>query len=56
MYEFTPRLPSTLATGIGMQTPEQAFLGYPAPTPSQIYQPVYEEDWCDKDGATPWCL
>eukprot|EP00042_Codosiga_hollandica_P023247 m.90851 g.90851 ORF g.90851 m.90851 type:complete len:74 (+) comp51104_c0_seq1:834-1055(+) len=44
-----------LLLGIPFYTPEQIFLGYPAPTPSELYQPAFEEDWCNKGDATPWC-
>eukprot|EP00042_Codosiga_hollandica_P034710 m.246894 g.246894 ORF g.246894 m.246894 type:complete len:97 (+) comp54475_c1_seq6:19-309(+) len=44
-----------LGAGIGFATPETAFLGAPAPTADQIHQAVFDNDWCDKNGPTPWC-
>jgi len=44
-----------LSGGTSFMTPEQFFLGWPAPTPNQIYQPAFEADWCNKGDPTPWC-
>ena len=41
--------------GVTYFTPEQLFLGWAAPTPSQVYQPAFDADWCNKGSPTPWC-